>query len=292
MDTPASYAVRGSWLLKALLARGLLRVMLLRLRYVRALSSRANLVVVRQRADAFLDLICNAWTLVENLLGAYEAVANKLEIKGASDRVDIQSRVGGRTTPPGIRFHKSLWFYRSLLETPDEEFLTRGLDPPKSRKTLEGLIGRSCALLQQYYQRLREFHERYEPFATAYKHGRAVFHLRLNRKSADEFTLSNDDKVLTVFEIDEKNGTETVVELEIDDEAETDCHDVLEILEDQIPRLKSFFDSVVDASRGYAEWLEMGQPEGGRMTVDLNFFVDYTPEEGALLASLRSKPTA
>jgi hypothetical protein len=65
-----------------------------------------------------------------------------------------------------------------------------------------------------------------------------------------------------------------------------------EFLEDQIPRLKSFVDSLADATKGLAEWLEEGRPEGGRTTIVLNFFVDYTPEEAALLASLRSKPTA
>lgn len=292
MDIPAPGAVREDWLLKTLLVRGLLRVMSLRLNYIRGLNSRAYLVVARHREAVFLDLLCSVWTLVENLLAAYEAVVNKLEIKGASDRINVQSRVGGRTTPPGVRFHKSIWFYRSILETPDQEFLARGLDPQKSRRTLEGLIERSCAFLQQDYQRLREFRERYEPFATAYKHGRAVFHLRLAEQSAAEFTLSHHDKALTVFDIDEKSGTETVVELEVDDEAEADCRGALEILENQIPRLKSYFDSLVEACKGYAEWLEEGQPEGQRTTVYLNFFVDFTPEEAALLASLKSKPTS
>ncbi|MDQ5846865.1 MAG: hypothetical protein M3539_16390 [Acidobacteriota bacterium] len=292
MDAPAPGAVREDWLLKTLLGRGLLRVMSLRLNYIRGLSSRTHLVLTRQREDAFLDLICNLWTLVENLLAAYEAVVNKLEIKGPGDRKNVQSRVGGRTAPPGVRFHKAIWFYRSLRETPDQEFLVRGLEPSPSRRTLEGLIERSCAVLQKDYERLREFRERYEPFATAYKHGRAVFHLHLGEKSADEFTLAHDDKALTVFDIDEKSGTETVIELAMDDEAETDCREILEIVENQIPRLKSFFDSLVEACKGFAEWLEVGQPEGQRTTIYLNFFVDYTSEEASLLASLRSKPTS
>jgi hypothetical protein len=204
METPPPGAVREDWLLKTLLGRGLLRAMSLRLKYTRELSSRTSLIVARHREDAYLDLICSAWTLVENLLAAYEAVVNRLEIKGASDRVKIQSRVGGRTAPPKIKFHKSIWFYRSLVEIPDQEFLARGLDPRKAHRTLEVLIKRSCAFLQQDYKRIREFRERYEPFATAYKHGRAVFHLRLSGQSTDEFTLRHDDKVLTVFDIDER----------------------------------------------------------------------------------------
>jgi hypothetical protein len=292
MDTPAPAAVREDWLLKALLFRGLLRVMSLRVKYARDLSVRVSLAPGRHKADAFLDLVCSLWTLVENLLAAYEAVVNKLDIKGATDRLNVQSRVGGRTAPPGIRFHKSIWFYRSLLSAPDEEFLQRRLDPQVCRRILRRLIERSCTFLQNDYQRLREFRERYEPFATAYKHGRAVFHLRLTEKSTDEFTLSHDDEVLTAFELDQEKGTETVVQLTVDEDVEAECGDVLGILEDQIPRLRSFVDSLADATKGLAEWLEEGRPEGGRTTIVLNFFVDYTPEEAALLASLRSKPTA
>jgi len=289
-ETPSPQSVRASWLPKVLLARGLFRVQVHRLMFVRALLARVDSVEPKLRGPALLDVTYQTWNLVDNLLAGYEAISDQLKITDSRDRKNIQARVGGRTSTPGVGFHKGIW-YRGVLATPDEEFVRRGLDPGTSRQILQEVVQRSCDYLKGSYETLRSFHSKYRAIATAYKHGRALFPVQLSEVSPGKFTWKGSENVFTVFRGIGDNS-ETLVELQTDGDLKTDFGAVLTILANQIPRLAEFFDSMVEACKGYAEWLEDGESAFETVPVTLNFFAEpYSPQEAELLEKLRSTKT-
>src|SRR5262249_4695242 len=156
------------------------------------------------------------------------------------------------------------------------------------------LIERSCATLQGQYATIATYHRKYRDIASAYKHGRALFPIRVTFE-ADEATgqsrlnLHVDHTVVTALQRNPDN-TETATTFMPDEESERDINGVLRIAAEQLPRLRTYVASIKKSCEAYIEWLEAGMPQGVGPGPTFCFFAEpYNPEEEALMQALRRR---
>jgi hypothetical protein len=295
-DLPTPQQTRENYLLRLFLLENLLTYVDLRRSYVEYLAGRADGAADQRTTARRLDATCHAWTLCDNLLSIYETLKEKINITQESQRRAIQSRVGSRTITPKIRFHKAIWLYHLLTKLPDDVFERADVDRSHAEPILNRLIERSCATLQEQYAAIATYHRKYRDIASAYKHGRAVFPLRVTFETqptgTSRLNVHADHGVATVFQRN-PDGTETVTEFTPDEESETDLQGILRIATEQLPRLRTYVGSMRTSCEAYIKWLEAGQPQGVGPGPTFCFFAEpYTPEEEALMQALRREARA
>ncbi len=295
-DLPTPQQARENYLLRLYLLENLLAYVDLRRSYVEYLAGRAAGPIDQRTAARRLDATCHAWTLCDNLLSIYETLAGKINITQESQRRAIQTRVGSRTTPK-IRFHKAIWLYHLLTKLPDDVFERAGVDRSHAEPILNRLIERSCATLQDQYATIATYHRKYRDIASAYKHGRALFPLRVSFETdqatgQSRLNLHVDHNVVTALQRN-ADATETATTFLPDPESEQDLKGILRIAAEQLPRLRTYLASMKNSCEAYIKWLEAGKPRGVGPGPTFCFFAeDYTPEEEALIQALRRKATA
>jgi hypothetical protein len=274
-----------------LLLKNLLLTVNARYAYGTFLHERATTISDRYTTARWLDVVCHTWTLADNLLSIYETLANKINIAQESQRQQIQARLGGRTSTPRLRFHKTVWLYSILTMIPDDALMRAGIDPTNAKRILDTLIKRSLTRLQADFETIATYHKTYAGIAASYKHGRATYPLTITLTDLDpdgirHLNLEHDASRISILQ-PKRDGAITISELTIDQATRDDVDRVRRVAANQLPRLLTF---AIETAATTIEWikrLDAGDLTGRMPGFRFSFFAEpYTPEEEDVITRL------
>jgi hypothetical protein len=287
LDTPEQ--VRGNVLPRTLLTRSLVRHMLHRLRHAQEQEAYTRGEVPPGRVHAWVAAISTTWALIENTLKLYETIAGQVDTRSDQERKSLQWRFMRERDPAeGVTFHSRLWLFEQLDLIGEEVFNAAGIDPAEGRALLRDMVGRSLAYLRASEKQMRDFYRKYRPIVNAYKHGRALFAF-VPIETATGFTLKASDTGLTAL-VPKKPGrgrSTRLVTFTADVEVENELHEVLALLDTQVPHLVTFFESFADTAVAYLAYLE-GKPPDQLPVLQFSLFAEpYSQRETEVLEGIR-----
>lgn len=225
--------LRDSWRARGLLLRNLFTALRLRGQLATILLRRAASEGGGTAPHAWMEALHATWVLTENLLAAFELLANPDDFDARTDarRKAAWSRLRDRDAKKRGKFVKKTWGY-PVINTPalDDLYLSRGLTVDRGRAAALSLAARSAAYLESVLGQLQAFHRHYEDPCTAFKHGRAIFSLAVSvqRGVSGEVTglnLKRDEGALTSIVLEQSQAR--LAELRIDDELKEEVESTL-----------------------------------------------------------------
>lgn len=280
--------VRGFVIPRMLLARSLVRHMAERLRHAHEQVADAQATAI-DRVHAWMTAIATTTALIENTLKLYATIANQVDTRSEDQRKSLQWRFMRERDPDEeTTFHSRVWMFQARDSVDDGAFIAAGIDPQEGRAHLARMVERSTAYLQASEQAMRAFYRKYLPIVNAHKHGRALFAV-VPIVTETGFTLQASNDALSAF-ISKKPGRgrpTRFITFRADEEAQTDLADALALLDVQVPRFVSFFESFAESALLYLAYVEGETPEKTPL-LQFSLFADpYSPREQEVLAALR-----
>jgi hypothetical protein len=280
--------VRSFVLPRMFLTRSLVRHMAERLRHAHEQVTDAQ-VARTDQVHAWMAAIATTTALIENTLKLYTTVASQVDVRSEDERKSLQRRFMRERDPDEeTTFHSRVWMFQLLDAVDDGAFVAAGIGAAEGRAHLARLVERSIAYLQASEQAMRAFYRKYLPIVNAHKHGRALFAL-VPIVTETQFRLQASDEVLSAF-ISDKPGrgrATRFVSFQADEEAQADIAEVLALLDVQVPRFVSFFESFADSALLYLAYVE-GEVAEDIPVLPLSLFADpYSAREQEVLAAVR-----
>lgn len=281
--------VRGNLLPRMFLARSLARHMAQRLKHAHVQEAYARDAVAPERVHAWLAAVATAWLLIENTLKLYETIAAQVDTRSEEGRISLQSRfMRERDLDEDVTFHSRLWLFQQLDAVPDDAFTTAGIDVTTGRAHLHNMVERSKTYLKTSDDQMRDYYRKYRLIANAFKHGRALFAFRPVMTQTG-FSLQASDTVVSAL-VQKKLGRgrpTRFVTFTADDEVIGDVTTILGLLDVQVPRFVTFFESFTSGAIDYLAYLE-GNPPEALPVMQFSLFGDpYSDDEARVLAALR-----
>jgi hypothetical protein len=280
--------VRGFVIPRMLLARSLVRHMAERLRHAHEQIADARAATTDQ-VHAWMAAVATTTALIENTLKLYTTIASQIDTRSEDERKSLQWRFMRERDPDEeTTFHSRVWMFPILDAVDDAAFTKAGIDPAEARAHLARTVERSIAYLQTSEQAMRGFYRKYLPIVNAHKHGRALFAI-VPIVTETGFTLQVSDDALSAF-VSKRPGRgrpTRFITFRADEEAQNDLADALALLDVQVPRFVSFFESFAESALLYLDHIEGTTPEKGPL-LQFSLFADpYSAREEAVLAALR-----
>lgn len=281
--------VRGNLFPRMFLARSLVRHMVQRLKHAHAQEAYARSAVAPKRVHAWLATVATAWLLIENLLKLYETIAAQVDTRTEEERIGLQSRFMRERDPDEeVTFHSRLWLFEQLDAVPDDAFSAAGIDSARGREQLQSMVDRSKAYLKASDEQMRDFYRKYRLIVNAFKHGRAVFAF-VPVVTETRFSLQASETAVSAL-VQKKLGRgrpTRFVTFDADDEVIADVTTILGLLDKQVPRLLTFFESFAAGTIDYLAYLE-GNPPDTLPVMHFTLFADpYSEDEARVIAALR-----
>lgn len=216
--------LRDSLLARGLLVRNLFTALQLRGQLASVLLHRAATGGIAPAPQAWMEALHATWVLTENLLAAFELLADpdQFDARLSDCRKAAWSRSRNRSARKRGKFVKKSWGYH-IINTPalDDLYKERGLTVDRGRAAALGLTTRSAEYLETTLESLQAFHGRYDDTCTSFKHGRRLFRLAVTVErgpsgGVTRLNLKRDEDVVTAITHD--GTTARLAELRVDDE--------------------------------------------------------------------------
>jgi hypothetical protein len=281
--------LRNSFLTRGLLLRNLFAALQLRGQLADILLGRASNAEAALASHAWMEVLHGTWVLTENVLAAFELLADPTEFDARLNerRKAAWSRLRDRGQKKRGKFVKKAWGYQ-ILNTPalDGLYLARGLTLERGRAAAIGLATRSAVYLESVLSDLQAFHRRYEDLCFPFKHGRAVFNLAINVRrgptgEALGVNMKRDEQALTTVRVDE--SPIRLAELRVDDELKNEIESTLATVRALVERQFTRYADLVISIEEFIKRRREG-PEAvlSRISV-LSFFVEPETDDERLL---------
>jgi hypothetical protein len=280
--------VRGNLLPRMFLARSLVRHMAQRLKHAHVQEAYARASTAPERVHAWLATVATTWLLIENTLKLYETFAAQVDTRSESQRISLQSQfMREHDSDEDVTFHGRVWLFQQLDAVGDDVFTTAGIDAMAGRALLRNMVARSQEYLRASDEQMRDFYRKYRLIANAFKHGRALFAF-VPVVTETGFSLRASETAVSAF-IQKKFGRgrpTRFVTFTADDEVIGDVTGILSLLDVQVSRFVTFFESFTAGAIDYLAYLEGNPPETLPM-MHFSLFADpYSEDEAAVLTAL------
>ena len=281
--------VRANVLPRMFLARSLVRHMAQRLKHAHVQEEYARAAAAPERVHAWLATVATTWLLIENTLKLYETFAAQVDTRSEDQRISLQSKfMRERDADEDVTFHGRLWLFQQLDALADDVFTTAGIDAMAGRAHLRTMVARSQEYLRASDEQMRDYYRKYRLIANAFKHGRALFAF-VPVVTETGFSLKASETAVTAL-VQKKFGRgrpTRFITFTADDEVIGDVTSILSLLDVQVPKFVTFFESFTAAAIDYLAYLE-GSPPETLPVMHFSLFADpYSEDEAAVLAALR-----
>lgn len=280
--------VRRDVLPRMFLARSLVRHMAQRLKHAHVQEAYARTAEAPERVQAWLAMVATTWLLIENTLKLYETFAAQVDTRSEDQRISLQSRFMRERDPnDDVTFHGRLWLFHQLNALPDDVFATAGIDVVAGRAHIQNMVARSQEYLRASDEQMRDYYRKYRLIANAFKHGRAIFAF-VPTMTATGFSLKASETAVSAL-VQKKLGRgrpTRFVTFIADDEVIGEVASILSLLDVQVSRFVTFFESFTAGAIDYLAYLE-GHPPSTLPVLHFSLFADpYTQEEAGVVAAL------
>jgi hypothetical protein len=280
--------VRSFVIPRMLLTRSLVRHMAERLRHAHEQVTDARAATADQ-VHAWMAAVATTTALIENTLKLYTTIASQIDTRSEDERKSLQRRFMRERDPDEeTTFHSRVWMFPILDAVDDAAFTKAGIEPAEARAHLAQMVERSIAYLQSSEQVMRGFYRKYLPIVNAHKHGRALFAV-VPIVTETGFTLQASDDALSAF-VSKRPGRgrpTRFITFCADEETQNDLADALVLLDVQVPRFVSFFESFAESALLYLAHVEGTTPEKLPL-LQFSLFADpYSVREQEVMAALR-----
>ncbi|HTD83451.1 MAG TPA: hypothetical protein VK648_06630 [Gemmatimonadaceae bacterium] len=280
--------VRSFVVPRMLLTRSLVRHMGERLRHAHEQVAEAQAATADQ-AHAWMAAVATTTSLIENTLKLYTTIAAQVDTRSEDERKSLQWRFMRERDPDEeTTFHSRVWMFQVLDSVDDAAFTAAEIEPAEAREHLARMVERSIAYLQASEQQMRAFYRKYLPIVNAHKHGRALFAL-VPIVTDTGFTLQASEVALSAL-VSKRPGRgrpTRFITFTADEEFQSELSEALALLDVQVPRFVSFFESFAESALLYLVHIEGANP-GKFPLLQFSLFADpYSAREEEVMAALR-----
>ncbi|MDQ6891108.1 MAG: hypothetical protein M3167_00300 [Acidobacteriota bacterium] len=197
-----------------------------------------------------LELLSRTWTLVDNLFSVYEAQAQLVNILDRQARIALAAAALKRGPTPPTEYFERIWAYNMLTEALTAgAFRPQGVTVDEYRALLTPLLARSTTELQRRFQQQHAFLTTYRDIVMAYRHGRAVFPIKLTLDGTT-LHLERSTDTFTVF-----RGN-TVTQLTMDDAYHEELARIRDLTARDLANLTALYDATRTMLESYLQYLE------------------------------------